>query len=157
MQILSDDSISIDNPSNFYRFFIGIFIDISRYFHRYFSIFSSIFLDIFIDISRYFHRYFSIFSSIFLDIFIDNHRYFSIISSIFFDIFIDIYSLFSNYLLTTYILCIYTIYFEKISKNIDENSSINIQSINIGDNPIDDPIDTKCANRQSIIISIELD
>ena len=49
------------------------------------------------------------------------------------------------------------IYFEKISKNIDENSSINNQSINIGDNPIDDPIDTKCANRQSIIISIGLD
>ena len=148
MQILSDDSISIDNPSNFYRFFIGIFIDISRYFHRYFSIFSSIFLDIFIDISRYFYRYFSIFSSIIIDIFIDNHRYFSIISSIFLDIFIDIYSLFSNYLLTTYILCIYTIYFEKfrkISKNIDENSSINNQSINIGD------------NRQSIIISIGLD
>ena len=137
MQILSDDFISIDNPSNFYRFFIGIFIDISRYFHRYFSIFSSIIIDIFID----------------------NHRYFSI----FLDIFIDILSFFSNYSLTTYILCIYNFIlstlkkYRKISKNIDENSSINIQSINIGDNPIDDPIDTKCANRQSIIISIGLD
>ena len=48
----------------------------------------------FIDISRYFHRYFSIFSSIIIDIFIDNHRYFSIISSIFLDIFIDILSIF---------------------------------------------------------------